>query len=232
MFVLSGNRSGGPTSAKEDAMSNMTDHGDDSPELTDADFARARPFPEMFPELARKKAQGGGPGWSGPRSMSASASPPTWSKASRRPARATMPASSACCGRRWSRGSCDGLACGCRQPLVERVAPKPHVACFLSHACHGTMRWRNARRGRMSEIVGLERIRRTVLKARDAVREFAGVPDALRCFQDNQTVMIRMFRGRGDPAGPDALAGAAICRAAPAWPISTGARRSWRRCSD
>ena len=42
-------------------MSNMTDHDDDSPELTDADFARARPFPEMFPELGRKKAQGGPP---------------------------------------------------------------------------------------------------------------------------------------------------------------------------
>ena len=41
-------------------MSNAADHDDDSPELTDADFARARPFPEMFPEPARKlRAQGG-----------------------------------------------------------------------------------------------------------------------------------------------------------------------------
>ena len=41
-------------------MSNATDQDDDNPELTGADFTRARPFPEMFPELARKlKAQGG-----------------------------------------------------------------------------------------------------------------------------------------------------------------------------
>ena len=39
-------------------MSNAVDHDDDSPELTDADFARAR----LFPELARKlRAQGGRP---------------------------------------------------------------------------------------------------------------------------------------------------------------------------
>lgn len=43
-------------------MSNATDHDDDSPELTDADFARARPFAEVFPEQARKlKAMGGRP---------------------------------------------------------------------------------------------------------------------------------------------------------------------------
>ncbi|MFO1050222.1 MAG: BrnA antitoxin family protein [Geminicoccaceae bacterium] len=42
-------------------MSDAADD-DDSPELTDADFARARPFPEMFPELAWKlRAQGGRP---------------------------------------------------------------------------------------------------------------------------------------------------------------------------
>ena len=43
-------------------MGKTTDHDDDNPEWTDADFARARPFPEMFPELARKlRAQGGRP---------------------------------------------------------------------------------------------------------------------------------------------------------------------------
>ena len=43
-------------------MSDATEDDDDNPELTDTDFARARPFPEMFPELARKlKAQGGRP---------------------------------------------------------------------------------------------------------------------------------------------------------------------------
>lgn len=43
-------------------MSNATDRDDDNPEWTDADFARARPFAEVFPELARKlKAQGGRP---------------------------------------------------------------------------------------------------------------------------------------------------------------------------
>ena len=43
-------------------MGKTTDHDDDNPEWTDADFARARPFPEMFPELACKlRAQGGRP---------------------------------------------------------------------------------------------------------------------------------------------------------------------------
>ena len=43
-------------------MSNATDQDDDNPELTGADFARARPFTEMFPELARQlRAQGGRP---------------------------------------------------------------------------------------------------------------------------------------------------------------------------
>lgn len=44
-------------------MSNAAhDDNDDNPELTDADFARARPFTEMFPELARQlRAQGGRP---------------------------------------------------------------------------------------------------------------------------------------------------------------------------
>ena len=42
-------------------MSNATDHDDDIPELTDADFARARPFSEVFPEQAKKlRAMGGG----------------------------------------------------------------------------------------------------------------------------------------------------------------------------
>ena len=43
-------------------MSKTTDQDDDNQEWTDADFARARPFTEMFPELARKlKMQGGRP---------------------------------------------------------------------------------------------------------------------------------------------------------------------------
>ena len=42
-------------------MSNVRDD-DDIPELTDADFARARPFAEMFPEQAKTlKAMGGRP---------------------------------------------------------------------------------------------------------------------------------------------------------------------------
>lgn len=42
-------------------MSNARDD-DDIPELTDADFARARPFAEMFPEQAKAlKAMGGRP---------------------------------------------------------------------------------------------------------------------------------------------------------------------------
>ena len=44
-------------------MSNAAhDDNDDNPELTDADFARARPFTETFPDLARQlRAQGGRP---------------------------------------------------------------------------------------------------------------------------------------------------------------------------
>lgn len=43
-------------------MSNAPDHDDDSPELTDADFARAVPFAEMFPEQAKSlRNQGGRP---------------------------------------------------------------------------------------------------------------------------------------------------------------------------
>jgi uncharacterized protein (DUF4415 family) len=43
-------------------MSKTPAPDDDNPEWTDADFARPRPFPEMFPELACKlRAQGGRP---------------------------------------------------------------------------------------------------------------------------------------------------------------------------
>lgn len=48
----------------------------------------------------------------------------------------------------------------------------------------------------MSETVSLELIGRTVLETRDAVRKLAGVPDALRQLQDDQTVMIRMLQAR------------------------------------
>lgn len=42
-------------------MNDAADY-DDSPELTDADFARARPFAELFPEQAEKlRAMGGRP---------------------------------------------------------------------------------------------------------------------------------------------------------------------------
>ena len=43
-------------------MRNAIDHDDDNPEWTDADFARARPFAEVFPEQAEKlRAIGGRP---------------------------------------------------------------------------------------------------------------------------------------------------------------------------
>lgn len=48
----------------------------------------------------------------------------------------------------------------------------------------------------MSETVSLELIGRTVLETRDAVRKLAGVPEALRQLQDDQTVMIRMLQAR------------------------------------
>lgn len=38
----------------------MKDHDDDVPELTDADFARARPFKEVFPEEFRAWKKPGG----------------------------------------------------------------------------------------------------------------------------------------------------------------------------
>ena len=43
-------------------MSKTSAPDDENPEWTEADFARARPFTDAFPELARKlKAQGGRP---------------------------------------------------------------------------------------------------------------------------------------------------------------------------
>jgi uncharacterized protein (DUF4415 family) len=51
-----------PTNVEVVAMSKTTTPDDDNPEWTDADFACARPFSEIFPKLARKlKAQGGRP---------------------------------------------------------------------------------------------------------------------------------------------------------------------------
>ncbi|MFZ1426252.1 MAG: hypothetical protein WAS21_05740 [Geminicoccaceae bacterium] len=45
----------------------------------------------------------------------------------------------------------------------------------------------------MTETMSLELIGRTVLETRDAVRGLAGVPEALRQLQDDQTVMIGML---------------------------------------
>jgi hypothetical protein len=46
----------------------------------------------------------------------------------------------------------------------------------------------------MTETVSLELIGWAVLETRDAMRKFAGVPEALRQLQDDQTVMIRMLQ--------------------------------------
>jgi hypothetical protein len=48
----------------------------------------------------------------------------------------------------------------------------------------------------MAEGVSLELIGKTVLETRDAVRKLAGVPEATRQLQDDQTVMIRMQQAR------------------------------------
>jgi hypothetical protein len=48
----------------------------------------------------------------------------------------------------------------------------------------------------MAEGVSLELIGKTVLETRDAVRKLAGVPEATRQLQDDQTVMIRMLQAR------------------------------------
>jgi len=48
----------------------------------------------------------------------------------------------------------------------------------------------------MPEAVSLELIGKTVLETRDAVRRLAGVPEAIRQLQDDQTVMIRMLQAR------------------------------------
>ena len=81
---------------------------DDNPEWTDADFARTRPFSEMFPEQARSlKNQGGRPKLERPEiHVGFRLAADGW-KASRRPAEATMPASNRCCATRWPMGSCD-----------------------------------------------------------------------------------------------------------------------------
>ena len=48
----------------------------------------------------------------------------------------------------------------------------------------------------MAETASLELIGRTVMETRDAVRKLAGVPEAIRQLQDDQTVMIRMLQAR------------------------------------
>ena len=48
----------------------------------------------------------------------------------------------------------------------------------------------------MAESMSLELIGKTVLETRDAVRRLAGVPEAIRQVQDDQTVMIRMLQAR------------------------------------
>ncbi len=48
----------------------------------------------------------------------------------------------------------------------------------------------------MAESVNLDLIGKTVLETRDAVRKLAGLPEAVRQLQDDQTVMIRMLQAR------------------------------------
>lgn len=48
----------------------------------------------------------------------------------------------------------------------------------------------------MAENVSLEPIGRTVIETRDAMRQLAEVPEALRQLQDDQTVMIPMLQAR------------------------------------
>lgn len=48
----------------------------------------------------------------------------------------------------------------------------------------------------MAETASLELIGRTVIETREAVRKLAGVPEAIRQLQDDQTVMIRMLQAR------------------------------------
>jgi len=48
----------------------------------------------------------------------------------------------------------------------------------------------------MAGTVSLELIGKTVLETRDAVRRLAGLPEAMRQLQDDQTVMIRMLQAR------------------------------------
>ena len=51
----------------------------------------------------------------------------------------------------------------------------------------------------MAESVNLDLIGKTVLETRDAVRKLAGLPDAVRQLQDDQTVMIRMLQALRPP---------------------------------
>lgn len=47
----------------------MSEHDDDVPELTEGDFARAKPFEEVFPEeYGRWQRRGRCPQWLSPRS--------------------------------------------------------------------------------------------------------------------------------------------------------------------
>jgi hypothetical protein len=48
----------------------------------------------------------------------------------------------------------------------------------------------------MAETASLDLNGKTVLETRDAVRKLAGLPEAVRQLQDDQTVMIRMLQAR------------------------------------
>ena len=48
----------------------------------------------------------------------------------------------------------------------------------------------------MAESVNLDLIGKTVLETKDAVRKLAGLPEAVRQLQDDQTVMIRLLQAR------------------------------------
>lgn len=48
----------------------------------------------------------------------------------------------------------------------------------------------------MAESLNLDLIGKTVIETMDAVRKLAGLPEAVRQVQDDQTVMIRMLHAR------------------------------------
>jgi hypothetical protein len=84
----------------------------------------------------------------------------------------------------------------------------------------------------MAESLSLDLIGKTVLETRDAVRKLAGLPEAIRQLQDDQTVMIRMLQAREAEIDLMCALEQRTPASAPPWSNSSNGWRSWRPPGD